>query len=74
MYSVTLKFFLYKTGLNIFFFFLFRRKLINFSEMANNQWTPPTRKNTTVSPTVFRKEKKRMRQAIIGLGKHLNII
>ena len=42
--------------------------------MANNEWTPPTRKNTTVPPTVFRKEKKRKRQAIVGLGKHLNII
>ena len=56
------------------FFFQFRRKLINFSEMANNEWTQPTRKNTTVPLTVFRKEKKRTRQAIIGLGKHLNII
>ena len=42
--------------------------------MANNEWTPPTRKNTTVPLTVFRKEKKRTRQSIIGLGKHLNII
>ena len=56
------------------FFFQFRQKLINFSEMANNEWTPPTRKNTTVPPTVFRKEKKRTTQSIIGLGKHLNII
>ena len=58
----------------MFFFFQFLQKLINFSEMANNEWTPPTRKNTTVPPTVFRKEKKRKRQAIVGLGKHLNII
>ena len=42
--------------------------------MASNEWTPPTRKNTTIPPTVFRKEKKRTRHAIIGLGKLLNII
>ena len=41
------------------FFFQFLRKLVNFSEMSNNERTPPTRKNTTVPPTVLRKEKKR---------------
>ena len=42
--------------------------------MANNEWTPPTRNNTTVLPTVLRKETQKTRQAIIGLGKYLNII
>ena len=42
--------------------------------MANNEWTPPTRNNTTVPPTVLRKEKRKTRQAIIGLGKYLKII
>ena len=48
-------------------------KLSIFSEMSSNENTTPTRKNTTV-PTVLRTDKKKTRQGIIGLGKHLKII
>ena len=41
--------------------------------MSSNKKVTPTRQNTTV-PTVFRTDKKKTRQGIIGLGKHFKII
>ena len=40
--------------------------------MSSNEKATPTRKITTV-PTVLRTDKKKTRQGIIGLGKHLKI-